>query len=261
VWGIVLLASAATLSARQISVAVLGSPFGGDPWNTDVQAKLQSTGLFSTVDVFNISNVTPTLAQLSSYQSVLVYTDAGGFADRTAFGNVLADYIDTGRGAVLATFTNASNSNDLLIGGRFNSDNYWALLPAPQSGGSNLTLGTVYEPGSPLLTNVNSFNGGGSSFHVPGVLHPSSVRVADWSNGVPLVVRRQIGAARTVALNFFPPSDTVRSDFWLAGTDGEWLMANALVHAAIPEPGVLSTVLVAGFAVLRRTRCRRQRAA
>jgi hypothetical protein len=223
-----LLANPSSARADSIPVAVLGSPDGGDSWNADVQTKLLSTGFFSTVDVFDISRTTPTLDDLLNYASVLVYTDFG-FADRTLFGDVLADYVDAGGGVVLATFSNASNSNSLLIGGRFNDDNYWAILPAPQSAGSHLTLGTIYEPDSPLLAGVNSFDGGSNSFYVPGDLHPEATRIADWSNGVPLVVTRTMDTAQRVDLNFYPPSNAVRSDFWLQDTDGALLMANALV--------------------------------
>jgi hypothetical protein len=224
-----LLANPGSARADSIPVAVLGSPYGGDSWNADVQTKLLATGFFSTVDVFDISRITPTLDDLLNYASVLVYTDGPGFANRTLFGDVLADYVDAGGGVVLGTFSNASNQNTLLIGGRFNDDNYWAILPASQNMGSHLTLGTIYDQNSPLLAGVNSFDGGSNSFYVPGDLHPEATRIADWSNGVPLVVTRTIGTAQRVDLNFYPPSNAVRSDFWLQDTDGDLLMANALV--------------------------------
>src|SRR5213079_2254972 len=49
----------------------------------------------STVDFFDGGASTPTLAQLQAYQIVVPYLNFA-FADATAMGNVLADYIDAG---------------------------------------------------------------------------------------------------------------------------------------------------------------------
>jgi hypothetical protein len=192
-------------------------------WVTEVQSKLVATGRFSQVDIIDASSTTPTLAQLLGYKSVLVWNDLG-FSDSTTLGNNLADYVDAGGGVVIAVFTDASEP----LFGRFASDDYYALEPLSQTDGPVLTLGTVYEPGSPLMSGVNSFDGGSSSFRGTGSLNANAVRVADWSNGDPLIVRRTINGNRRVDLNFFPPSTDSRNDFWVASTDGTTIMANAL---------------------------------
>jgi hypothetical protein len=191
---------------------------------SDVQAKLMATGRFSQVDFIDAGSGTPTLAQLQNYGSVLVWSD-GGFADRTTLGNNLADYVDGGGGVVVAVFANAS----VPIGGRFASSDYYALEPLDQDEGTELTLGTVYEPSSPLMAGVMTFDGGTNSYHGTGSPNGSAVRVADWSNGIPLILRRTIGGVPRVDLNFFPPSSDARGDFWVDSTDGVKLMANALV--------------------------------
>jgi len=192
-------------------------------WVADVQAKLQATGRFSQVDIIDIGSTTPTLAQLQAYDSVLVWTD-GGTADPTMFGNNLADYVDGGGGVVLAVFANAS----IPLGGRFAGDDYYGIEPANQEVGGPLTLGTVYNPSSPLMTGVSSFNGGTSSYRSNGSPHANSLRVADWSNGEPLLITRIIKGTPRVDLNFYPTSSDQRSDFWQSSTDGATLMANAL---------------------------------
>ncbi|MDX1684026.1 MAG: DUF4082 domain-containing protein, partial [Saprospiraceae bacterium] len=205
------------------AVAVLGSP-NSPAWNTEVQDKLIASGAFSVVDAYLINNVTPTLAQLMQYDAVLVYSNGAGYQNSTQLGNNLADYVDAGGGVVTAVFANAS----IPFGGRFNSDNYWCIQPASQSQGVVLTLGTVHEPGSPLMVGVNSFNGGSSSYRSTGSVHPMATRVADYNNGSPLIVRREINGTNRVGLNFFPPSNDSRGDFWLASTDGVQIMVNAL---------------------------------
>jgi hypothetical protein len=213
--------------AASPAVAILGSP-GSAAWNSDVQTKLQGTGFFSTVDVIAINTTTPSLATLQQYAAVLVYSDSPGYANATALGNNLADYHDAGGGVVMAVFAVAS----IPLAGRFHTANYYALNPLGQAQPGGLTLGTIYEPASPLLAGVTSFNGGTSSYHGTGAVDPAAVRVADWSNGRPLILRRTIGGRPRVDLNFFPPSSDARSDFWVSSSGGARIIANALLFVA-----------------------------
>lgn len=93
--------------AQPIKVAIIGAEAtANSSWVTDVQNKLISTGFFSSVDVFNGNTTTPTLAQLQTYRSVLVWSDSG-FADATALGNNLFSYVNGGGGVVQAVFADA----------------------------------------------------------------------------------------------------------------------------------------------------------
>jgi hypothetical protein len=235
----VLCLSAALTSASPIKVAIVGAP-ADTSWNADVQAKLSATGFFSNVDIFDAASMTPTLAQLLAYRSVLVFNDTS-FADSTALGNNLADYVDAGGGVVTAVFANAS----IPLGGRFSSADYYALEPAGQDESTELTLGTIHELGSPLLAGVTNFDGGTSSFRSTGTLNGAAIDVADWSNGSPLIARRTINGTARVDLNFYPPSSDARSDFWTSGSDGGLLMGNALLFTAgesVPEPATSALV-------------------
>src|SRR6267143_1529407 len=190
---------------------------------SEVQGKLIATGRFSQVDIIDASSTTPTANQLRAYKSVLVWSDSG-FANDTALGNNLADYVDGGGGVVIAVFTDAI----VPLSGRFVSDDYYVLEPNGDTLG-HLTLGTVYEPSSPLMAGVTSFDGGTSSFRDGNpILNANAIRVADWSDGEPLIARRTINGNRRVDLNFFPPSTDSQSDFWVSSTDGVKIMANAL---------------------------------
>ncbi|MBC8094311.1 MAG: DUF11 domain-containing protein [Akkermansiaceae bacterium] len=195
---------------------------------TDVRNKVFSTGLFSVVDVFNVTggNPVPTLSQLTTYDAVLVY-DNNSFNNGVALANVLADYVDVGGGVVVATF--AYHSGDL--NGRLNTGNYLPFTQGSQSSGFNLTM-VKDDPQHPIFEGVNTFNGGSSSYHHFLSVASGATLLAHWSNNRPLVAVRQTGNGRVVGLNFFPPSSSQSSDFWQAGTDGARLMANALGWAA-----------------------------
>jgi hypothetical protein len=59
-----------------------------------------------------------------------------------------------------------------------------------------------------------------------------------------LVATKQLTVGRVAALNFYPPSSNVRSDFWQSSTDGGLLMANALLWAAGGIPLRIGSVTV-----------------
>jgi hypothetical protein len=236
---VLLLSIGASAQAGQIAVAILGSPNGGLAWNQDVQSKLLGTGFFSRVDIYDISQTTPSLSTLETYQAVLVYSDSNGYQDSTQLGDTLADYVDAGFGVVVAVFADAS----IPFSGRFATQDYWAIDPAAQDAGPELTLGT-YDASSPLMAGVTNFDGGGSSYRSSGPIDPLATLVASWSDGSPLVASRFINSVPRVDLNFYPPSNAVRSDFWLQTTDGALLLGNALVYTGSAGGLVLPSALV-----------------
>ena len=149
-------------------------------------------------------------------------------------GNTLADYLDQGGGVVPQTFGFYSGST-LGLQGRI-TNSY-----LPFTGGSQANPGTetlvADVPAHPLLNGVNTFNGGSSSFmNSPITMANGATLVGHWSNGQPLIGALNDGAGRVAGLNFFPPSNDVRSDFWVSTTDGARLMLNALLWSGKIPP-------------------------
>ena len=209
-------------------VAIVGAP-ATSTWNDDVNLKIQAAGLnVGPITVIDAAQSTPTLAQLQAFRAVLVYSDTS-FNNSAALGDALHDYVDSGGGVVVAVFANAS----VLLNGLWQSAQYDAILGAGQNQGSSLQLGTRHVPGHFLFTGspVVSFDGGTSSYRGIGTLAPSSTALADWSNGDIFAAERNGLAGRVLSLNFYPPSSDARSDFWMATTDGDNLLANALAYA------------------------------
>ena len=213
----------------------------------DVVAKVRGTGLFAAVDVIDARNGTPTPAALRNYDSVLVWSDVR-FFDRAALGDALADYVDGGRGVVLATFANTGpGPGGLALGGRWAAGGYDAVAVAAQTAGTRLTLGAVAQPAHPVMAGVTSFDAGAASYQSSGGLAPGAALVAGYSNGTPLAAEQGGFAGHDVTLNFWPVSgDATGGSGWLSTTDGARLMGNALAYAATPRPAVASLAPAAG---------------
>ena len=214
--------------SAKIKVALIGADNTGEI--NDVQSKLMATGRFTSVDIFVGQSVTPTLAQLLQYDAVLAWGDYN-FANPTLLGNNLADYVDAGGGLVTGVFA-VGGANG--IAGRYNTGHYWCISnTSGYLSSGQQSLGTVYQTGHPIMHNVNSFNGGTSSFRANTFnVDAGATRIADWTDGRPLVATKTFGSSRVVDLGMFPPSNSVYGSYWVNTTDGATLMANALFYSA-----------------------------
>jgi|GEM_PF-3402372 len=213
------------LFAQSGDILILGA--AADNYIADVKAKLDGTGLFNSVDGMNIISQDPTLAYISGYDAVLVFTDNGP-NDATKLGDTLAAYIEAGGGVVNAVFSTAS----VGIDGKFGTDYQLIISNGNQDDGTRYTLGTVGSPTHAIMQGVSTFDGGSSSYRaLAPTLASGTTTLAEWSDGQPLiVVKTGVGPATVnrVDLNFYPPSSDVSGDFWESTTDGAKIMANAL---------------------------------
>jgi hypothetical protein len=221
------------------AVAVLAAEITAG-WVPDVQNKITGVGSIPRVDIIPVTtgSPVPTLAQLCSYQSVMVFSDYP-FNDNVGMGNVLANYVDQGGGVALQTFLFATNVAYGLQG-RLSTGGYLPFTAAGVAYPGSLTL-VKDVPSHPLLDGVNSFNGGTTSYqNSPISIASAATLVGHWSNGQPLVGAKDIAPGRTAGLNFFPPSSDVFSSSWVSTTDGARLMANALLWSGRIPPTILS---------------------
>ncbi len=211
---------------------------------TDVQSKLNATGMFSIVDYFNFRSATPDVSILEKYNAVLLWTN-GSVKDYSLLGNALATYIENGGGVVDAVFENAS----IPVAGKYDSSAYRCLVPLWQKSGFLRTMDTILLPDHPIMKDIMTFNAGSSSFlSTSDSIAPGSYVVARYDNGdIFIAARENVGSAkvRRVSLNFFPPSSDINAGYWDKNTDGARIMANALtwvvnLHNILPE------VLLAG---------------
>ena len=193
---------------------------------TDVQTKLQATGAFVSVGVFDALHNSPTLSLLRQYTVVFVFRN-GGFLSTSALGDVLADYWDGG-GAVVVAYNAVINLND----GRFGrAPNGYVLLDRSGSDDERSDrLGTLEEPQSPILAGVATLTA--SQYRSTGAVINGGVVVARWRSGYPLVVRKYRSGRPLVELNLWPPSSDASSSSSSWRGDGAALMRNALLYAS-----------------------------
>jgi len=222
-------------TARKARFAVIGGPVSQAACMDDICSKLRAAGLPHVDGIFAQKRI-PTLTELQKYCAVLVYSyNSSAFLDGSLMGDLLADYVDNGGGVVVTVFTNCNNLRNGFVKGRFLDGGYHPIVPSRQhdtNGKRPLTLGRIYDTNHPIMQQVRTVDGGKSSFFCPGALNPEAKLVAEWSNGVPLIVELPKSKGTVIGLNFFPPScDTGDPRFWNSSSDGAIAMANALAYS------------------------------
>jgi Divergent InlB B-repeat domain len=134
----------------------------------------------ATVDTANTNLETPSAATLASYDEVLSIGDSR-YLDTTAWGDALADFVDSGGVVVQAAYDNWENDRS-FPGGRFASGGYPPFIPGPNPN-DETSLGTVLVNG-PLMEGVNSLT---TSDNTNPALAPGATLLATWTTGNPAV--------------------------------------------------------------------------
>ena len=207
--------------------------------SVDLQTKLTATGAFASVGFINTSSTPPTLATLKNYDAVAVYTY---LSVPTAFGDNLADYLDAGGGVVLFDYE-TQETGTWGLNGRYQTQ-YALSTPVASSGYLNnpVTLGTLLEPASSILTGVTTFAYKTTSAkHLPtsAFNKNSPIVVAQYSDGTPAVIRGTVNGNHAVLeINGFGTSTAGNSSYgWDATSDAATLIKNAMLFV-IPPPAV-----------------------
>jgi len=218
-----------------LGVGVLGAD---DPDSlNDVKDVLERSGAFVNVAAIDLTVTTPTGDDLDAFDAVLVWSD-NGFADADTLGDRLADYVDRGGGVVVAavSFDAPDKLDPDALGGRFLAQNYYAIQPGVDNvGNGRRRLGALAAADHPILKDVDTVDGGPSTFHSPtATLTSGSTLVASWDNGDALVAVKTLGQARRADLNLFPPSGRIDLGLWpfRPSNDVPQLFVNALLWVA-----------------------------
>lgn len=243
-----------TAFAQGYTVAVLGAA-SSPTYNDNVRDTIMCAGRglgppgadrqvfeIGRVDVFDVSVTTPTALELMpEYDALLVYNEIP-FGDPAAVGDVVAAFVENGRGVVIAGNAFATGSE---ITGRFRTQGFSPFQgpgPAVAPGGDLGIRATdsAYEwlpgptTGHVALYGFRTLDGGTASYRTDDlVAKPQADVLAEWATLPPgpavVVLEPPIaGQGRVLALNLFPPNDLADPASWSAGSDGGQLIGGAL---------------------------------
>jgi len=215
------------------------------------------------IDVTYLNNPTGlTLAQLAPYDAVLI-TANSGFTDPTTIGNVAAAFADSGKGVVLTAFAFLSVGGDIMT---------TAYSPVTLTSGfplaNTVTLGTIFDSTSPILSGVDVSQVGGTN-NIGVGLNPGATLVADWgatnqTGSRHAIAYTSLDNSSVVFLNLFPSSGNPNVGSGITSNDTMLMVANALKFSAqdpspptavaTPAPAsfILAVIGAAGLLMLRR---------
>jgi hypothetical protein len=199
---------------------------------------------FGKIDVIDWSE-TPDSGRLSDYDSVIVTVTNLPLENSEAWGNIIADYAENGKGVVLG-FAFFSNAGTVYYG------QLEDFMHTPFTrGGSRFstidTIGTVLIPNHPLMDGVNQFN---TSYAKNVTLNEGATLVATFQSGVPLAGYMDVGNGRIVGIQvcyLLNPRFTNNGDYMQ-------LYRNATVYSIIPEPATILLLTLGGLALRKHRR-------
>lgn len=210
------------------------------PNEISLQQALEQTGRFSSVTVFDASATVPSLAALTPYSDVLVWT-AG--APASGLGNVLASYYDLGgKGMTIAGYGFSVPPPifpDPALTGTIAQVPYAGFTETGLAQPSGQLLATV--PNDPIFSGIDlnpftySANGNSADTH----LAQGATLLATDGNGLDMIARSADGI---VDLNLYPPFNDTNSQFIQ-------LLANTFPgggggpSSGVPEPSALVMLL------------------
>lgn len=238
------------------SVVLLGADSGVRVQNMVNRVNHGATlagGSFSSFGVYNTNLANPTLSQIQSFDTALVWGTTSQ-SDATALGNLLADFVDGGGNVVMMM-----NFGFYAPGGRWASGGYDPLVSyAYTTFGQSLAPG--YNTADPLFAGVSVIN---AEYKMLGNARANATVLASFAPGAasatPLLVETTAFNGKIRNLNF------AASDYWVnTNGDIDRLIYNTLTvgmstpPAAVPEPSSAAIYGVAMGAVwLMRRRSQR----
>ena len=172
-----------------------------DSESTMIRTKdsLLATGMFSTISVINVQSFTPTLEEISAFETILVWTNYS-LGQPGPLGNVLADYVDNGGGLVASMFSLAGGWN---ISGRFYTEGYFLMTVGGY--GTTTNTVTILENEHPIFNGVEGlYNPGGSYSLTNTTLLEGSTLLASYDSGRPLAATMDFNGTPRVDLAVYP---------------------------------------------------------
>ena len=205
----------------QFHVLIVYADTVGAP--SQLQSEIKAEPNVISVDVFDATSGTPTLAQLQQYQ-IVVPLGSNPFLDGDTLGNNLADYVDGGGIVVQYGFSFYGPGQPFGINGRWVSGNYNPYNYSINVESNAFTLGP-HNAGHPLMAGVTTLN---SNYANIVTLASGATEVAQNSLGLgeSLVAYRPVsGGHTTVGVTAYVGANAAQSGDWgkVIVNAGNWL--------------------------------------
>jgi hypothetical protein len=153
----------------------------------------------AAVDLVSTEIETPTAATLAGYDIVVSIGDSS-YLDNVAWGNSLADYVDSGGVVVQAGYDSWENEESFPAG-RFASGGYAPFIPG---GAVNDTTSLgAFDGSNPLMQGVTNLTTGNNTNPT---LAPGATLVAQWVTGNPAIAQK----GRVVSITALSATTTVK---------------------------------------------------
>ncbi len=182
---------------------------------------------FSAFDTIDASIAPPPSARElwdAGYRAILTYSDAA-YSDATAWGDMLAQFVELGGGVAVTCFADANYTGYYLAGAWNPRYTLWNLNT---NGFTGATLGTVYEPTHPIMDGVTTVGcGNWRTAATTPMASPYVTRIADWASGNLQCVAYDSAGSRVVYLGFYAGANFISSP---NPNTGDWVrqLSNAL---------------------------------
>lgn len=243
---VLLVGTAATARAQKAAiVAAVSSSESG--WVTAMTRKITDTGLYpGGVDYIPSAFGYPSLAQLSPYNLIVVFSSDYGLGNGPGLGRSLGDYLATVPAGGVLLFDPFTWQTGLTgapaISDKFLSD--YALTTQSSSATASVTKRGTVLPNDPLTVGVPDFACGSTCYRLTGLTaKPGATVSAYWDDGSILAVR----GPRRVDLNMLPADDTLISGSYKPA--GGTLITNAILYLGSAVSATPSNVSFAATAL------------
>ena len=191
--GLVMALAAPALAAPKVLLCAADGNQGND-----VRLRLQASGSFAAVDFVDCRLSTPSLAQLKMYEAVFVYASTT-YSDRTALGNVLADYVDAGGGVVQSGY--AFYSASYALAGRWSTESYDCITTAMSNFNQTTTTAMPTDPNSLVVKGITGWT---VSTHGQGAVKGNGKALWSYQDATIAVCRTQIKGRERIDINLLP---------------------------------------------------------
>ncbi|KAJ6232909.1 pep-cterm sorting domain-containing protein [Anaeramoeba flamelloides] len=219
-----------------ISIALIAADKDTD-YIKNVASILSKSEVVQAIRVFRANKKKYPYSELMKYDVAFVYASDSKFVDSIELGNDLVRFVEDGGGLVLCTINCLDLEDEQQIYGKILEHKYLPFGKGTSISNQPAKLGEIRLPSHPIMSGVNTFDGGNYSFRIQTPeLYENSKIIAKWDDDNALVAEKSFpddpSFGKVIVLNLYPPNNTVDINCWKSNSDGKKLFLNSVLYAA-----------------------------